>query len=1075
MAGISDLQAHVAKLQEQLSTLAGGYSSASRLYALTFQDENLKFGSSGLLVEAFAAKEEINGIGQRDIILLSTSAQIELKSLIGQSASLHTTLSDGSRSQFTGLIQQAANLGSEGGMARYRIRLVPWIWLLTQCRTNRVWQDKSVIAIIESVFTNYPAHAAWRWSDEVAPFMQEAHERSLCTQYRESDYDFISRLLTEEGLNWRVEEDDKAPSGHRIAIFADSTEICATPENVSSQNTLGGAGIRFHGGRSREEQDAIQILGAKRTLHAAITTLLTTDYKAKQAISSSVPTHHEYGGNNTPVLESYDTPGSYAYATAAEAQRYAQIQMEATEARNKLWQAHSTVRSLRAGTRFSLSQGPLQKLGEPDPSYVVLAVTSIGINNLPKHTQEALAELFGAIPTLLEDCIHPGNDAYADQAQATSADINISKDVWSKDQQSIQQQQDKQQLTQVIAQAKELGYANHFVAVRADIPWRPVHKNNDPRHNANPSTHGSQSAIVVGANGEATASGANEIYCDRLGRVRIRYHWQGQHDDGNAMCWVRVAQRSAGAGMGVQFLPRIGQEVLVQFIEGDIDRPVILGALYNGQGEGGTIPTPGGNSDQEANVTVFEAAHDHAASAQGNLVGGTLPLLGGKSPVWHGASSDSSGHRNSSAITGIRSKEFGANGYNQLVFDDTDNQGRIQLKSTQAATELNLGHLLHTADNYRGSFRGLGAELRTDGYGAIRAGNGLLISSYKAEHSADQRDFAGDNVPGMAMMKQASMLAKTFSDAAKTHQTVQFASHIGSYAANASSVAQGDKKQAPIKALHTAVSGMLDQETLEAARSDAAEKNITAGEDKLPHSTDPIIAIAAKGGLSMVAGQDLQWNNGEISSFMSGLDTQFMTGNQFRIHTGQAIGVLAGAVKPGENNLGVQLIAAKDMIDIQAQSDVINIQARDEINILSSHAHIDWAAAKSISLSTAGGANITITNGNITVQCPGKILVQAGMKSFLKAEKVNYKLPVLPVANLPDKYSNRLDVHDLFVFHPFSTISYSAKFSDQRAVIGALDKHGRSTQIYAAQGEKLEILVGQSHDEWDMIYDYDQV
>ncbi|MCX7220959.1 MAG: DUF2345 domain-containing protein, partial [Burkholderiales bacterium] len=146
----------------------------------------------------------------------------------------------------------------------------------------------------------------------------------------------------------------------------------------------------------------------------------------------------------------------------------------------------------------------------------------------------------------------------------------------------------------------------------------------------------------------------------------------------------------------------------------------------------------------------------------------------------------------------------------------------------------------------------------------------------------------------------------------------------------------------------------------------------------------------------MTAGQDLQMANGETVTLMSGLDSQFITANQWRVQTGQAIGMLAGAVKPGENGLGLQLIAAKDAIDIQAQSDTIQIQAREEIDILSAHAHIDWAAAKSISLSTAGGANITIEGGNITVQCPGKILIQAGKKSFLAPEKTNYKLPILP-------------------------------------------------------------------------------
>jgi uncharacterized protein (DUF2345 family) len=106
--------------------------------------------------------------------------------------------------------------------------------------------------------------------------------------------------------------------------------------------------------------------------------------------------------------------------------------------------------------------------------------------------------------------------------------------------------------------------------------------------------------------------------------------------------------------------------------------------------------------------------------------------------------------------------------------------------------------------------------------------------------------------------------------------------------------------------------------------------------------------------------------------------------------------MLGGAVKAGENNIGLQLIAAKDAIGVQAQGDVLNVQARDDVNIVSANAHIDWAAAKSISLSTAGGANITITGGNITIQCPGKITIHAGKKSFTGPKTVDYLLPQLP-------------------------------------------------------------------------------
>jgi type VI secretion system secreted protein VgrG len=136
---------------------------------------------------------------------------------------------------------------------------------------------------------------------------------------------------------------------------------------------------------------------------------------------------------------------------------------------------------------------------------------------------------------------------------------------------------------------------------------------------------------------------------------------------------------------------------------------------------------------------------------------------------------------------------------------------------------------------------------------------------------------------------------------------------------------------------------------------------------------------------------------------MGGQDTQLTTGGQVRVHSGQALGMLGGAVKPGENDMGLQLIAAKGTIDVQAQADVLSVQARDEVNVISANAHIDWAAAKSISLSTAGGANITIAGGNITVQCPGKVTVHAGVKSFTGPERLSYSMPSLPRADYVPK------------------------------------------------------------------------
>jgi type VI secretion system secreted protein VgrG len=936
---------------DQVNASLAGFSSVTRLYELSL--DGGEGGSAQWLVEAFAADEQLQGVGARDVIVLSLDANVALAPLLGKPAALHASLADGSRAVFSGHISEAAMLGSDGGLARFRLRLTPWLWLLSQARNSRVWQDKSVIDIVDSVFQAYAPHAVWRWSDDTGPFMADAPPRSYCCQYRESDLAFITRLLSEEGLAWRFEEHE---GGHGLVLFADSSALSAVPEDDSS---AAGGGIRFHGARAMEQADSIQELSRARALSTAVATVLSYDYKAKKAVSASVPTRLAPGGKNAPALESYDTPGQYFYADAAQAERYALLQMQAIEARGERWQARSTVRTLRAGTRFTLTQGPLQQEGAAAPSLVVVRVCSVGVNNLPAPARQGLAELFGPIPELLQESLQTASGGQATPSNSRAV------------------------LDRVIAQAVESGYANHFEALAADTPWRPLQGTDDIRHHPKPTAFGSQSAIVVGADGGVSAGAGGEIHCDKLGRVRIRFHWQ---QDGSATCWVRVAQRSAGGGMGSQFLPRIGQEVLVQFLENDIDRPIIVGALYNGQGEGGAAPTPGGVAGNATDAAVFEPARDHAPSAQGNLAGGN-------SPLWHGAAGGSGGHRNGAAQWGIRSKEFGAAGYNQLLFDDTDQQGRIQLKSSHAASELNLGHLIHAADNYRGSLRGTGAELRTDDYGAVRAGAGLLISSYLVNHDAQARDPAGDNAPGMVLLKQAAKLSETFSAAAVTHKTVAYASHLGPAKADASVL---DEKAAPLKAFLTTASGMLSQDNTAAAKSDAASKPTSPGDDKLPHSSDAIIAIAARAGLGVLAGQDIQLANGETVSLMSGLDTQFVGGGQLRVHSGQAIGALGGVVKAGENNTGLQLIAAKQPIEFEAQADVLNVQAREEVNIVSAAAHIDWAAAKSIRLSTAGGANITIEGGNITIQCPGKITVHAGKKSFIGPESMAYAMPGLP-------------------------------------------------------------------------------
>jgi uncharacterized protein (DUF2345 family) len=250
---------------------------------------------------------------------------------------------------------------------------------------------------------------------------------------------------------------------------------------------------------------------------------------------------------------------------------------------------------------------------------------------------------------------------------------------------------------------------------------------------------------------------------------------------------------------------------------------------------------------------------------------------------------------------------------------------------------------------------------------------------------------AGDMAPAIALLKQADTLAKTLNQAATTHQTVQFASSIGTQGKNQSKI---DDQAAPLKALHTIASGMVDGRDQESARSDAQQKNIHTA-DKLPHLTAPAILQAGKAGIGSIAGQSLQFANGEALTLASGEDTNLAVAGKGRIHTGQAIGLLAGATTPGEGNTGIKLIAAKNDIDLQAQSDEMKFLAKKDVKLVSATQYIDFAAAKKIHLAVAGGASITI-DGGITVQCPGTITVHASKKSFAGPESQSYGLPKFP-------------------------------------------------------------------------------
>ena len=977
--------------------LVAAWRTDTRLYRLASASRERPLPAD-LMVESFVLHDAVSEPFALYLNTLVLDAQVELKQLYARPVTLLTTLADGSQARRSGYVTEAWSLQSDGGLARKALLLRPWIALLGHSLQSRVWQDKSVVEIVEDVFADHASIAAWHWDEDVPAyvaqglFARNGGQRSYCVQYRETDLAFVQRLLAEEGIGWRVEEDEAAPGGHRVVFFVDSSR---QPQDPTSQSSLGGRGIRFHGSSSQEAQDSIQALAALRELGPTATVVQGWDYKAHAAISAEVLTAHQWGGTEASSLQtwlsSYDPSGDFIWGSSAEAQFAATRLQEALEARYKRWLGRGTVRTLRAGTWAAVTQStldPLAQFGqaEGDKDFFFTRVHALGINNLPKDLSDAIARSLGEaeLPAALgmEEGAEPALDTHT--ATDTTADTQTLRE-----------------------RAERTGYACQFQALRRKVPWRPVLLDGTgARPRPRPTALGPQTAIVVGPQGQTSAQGADELHTDALGRIKVKFHWQanpfapkdrqnGANSDHS--CWVRVVQRAATAGGGHQFIPRIGQEVLVGFLGNDIDRPVVIASLYNGRGESGIAPTPGGAAGAPDTAALAEST-DHRPSSQMNSVNSGS---GGHSPAWHGAApgattEGSEGQANAAALSGVKSKEFGGSGHNQLVLDDTPGQLRTQLHSTHNQTWLQMGHLLHQADNHRGSFRGLGFELRTDGWGGLRAARGIMLSTFSLRDGQGQTpEPAGDNAPGMALAKQAQQLSQTFHQAATTHQTVGLATAAGSQQADQSAL---DDQAAPAAALTKSLSGMVSGTSLPNAQADAADKLTQGGADKVPHMADPGIALIGKAGIGLTAGQDLHLSSQDTTQIASGQDTHWVVGGQARVQTGQSIGVLAGAIQPGSEaaGKGLTVIAAQGSIDLQAQAGPAQVAAKQTLELKTASGVVNIAAAKKVVLAVSGGASITIEGGQFTAQCPGKITVKAGKKAMVGPGTMGWQMPTFP-------------------------------------------------------------------------------
>ena len=474
--GLSSIQSAV---QGALASIVGQWGTDTRLYTLSAPSSERSLPAD-LMVESFVLHEAVSQPFALYINALVLNAHVELKQLYARPITLHTTLADGSRSRRSGYVMQADSLESDGGFARKGLLVQPWLALLGHTLSSRVWQNKSSIEIIEDVFADHTAIAAWKWDDGVADyvaqglFARNAGQRSYCVQYRESDLDFVSRLLAEEGLCYRFEEDEAAPGGHTVVFFASSAN---QPQDQTSASSLGGQGIRFHRSSSQEEQDSIQAMAAIRRLGFTATVVQGWDYVANSAITAEVPTNHQWGGDEATSLQSwltsYDPTGDYIFGNQAEAQFTATRLQEAHEARYKTWLGRGTVRTLRAGTWMAITQSTLDPLAAfgltPDEKeFFITATDAYGVNNLPKDLSDTIVKSLG-------------------QAELPQLSLSVDQDHEAVDTQALQQQ------------AAQTGYACQFQALRRNVPWRAVLLDGTGlRPRPRPTALGMQTAIVVG-------------------------------------------------------------------------------------------------------------------------------------------------------------------------------------------------------------------------------------------------------------------------------------------------------------------------------------------------------------------------------------------------------------------------------------------------------------------------------------------------------------------------------------------------------------------------------------------------
>jgi len=441
-----------------------------------------ELGKDVLLFRGFSATEQLGRLFQFDVDVLSTDAGIQLQDVLGKPMTVQMDLPGGGGRYFNGLVSRFSQEGAVGSLTWYHATLRPWLWFLTRTADCQIFQEMTVPDIIKKVFKD-------KGFTDVEDKLAGTYRSWLfCVQYRETAFNFVSRLMEQEGIYYYFKHTD---GKHQLVLADDYSSHEPFPDYDT---------IPFYPptASERRERDHISEWSVAKEVQTGTFVLDSYDFekpKGDLLVKSTIKKNHAHDD-----AEFFDHPGEYL--VSGEGNAYVNARVQELAVQHEIAQGEGNAHGIAVGSLFSLDG-----CGREDQNREYLVVST----NCQAHEQ-----------------------GYESGAAAS-----------------------------------DLSFSCNFRAIPSEIPYR------SPRVTPKPIVQGPQTAVVVGPQGE-------EIWTDKYGRIKVQFFWDRHgNSDENSSCWMRVAQVWSGKTFGGIQIPRIGEEVLVNFLEGDPDQPLVTGRVYN--------------------------------------------------------------------------------------------------------------------------------------------------------------------------------------------------------------------------------------------------------------------------------------------------------------------------------------------------------------------------------------------------------------------------------------------------------------------------------------------------------------